>query len=178
MKPRISEAFEESADVRLWIKKNHRLLAIAGTILSVVHPLQYEAGMAVLDHIRSNPEAVSDESFFEEILAGWGCPFTEFVVTSNYKIPAYRSQTGRMDWFDLNMSVGRYSGGSIALPDINMNFKYSTGTAMAISTRILQHSVLPTDSGDRMSFKFSIRENMVQWAGVRPFSMFSSTDIM
>lgn len=161
-RPQVGAALEDF-QVQSWLKSNRRLLCIAAMILAVIHPTQYNTGMAVLEAIRSNLEKVSTKTFFKEILSGWGCPFTQFVVTSNSKVPLFRSRRGRRNWLDLLLGFGRYTGGSVILPDIEIGFEYKAGTAIAIGTRILRHAVLATTSGDRMSFKFYIREDMAQW---------------
>lgn len=171
-KPRITNAFQKSENVRSWLKKNHRLLAIAGTILSVIHSDQYDVGMEILDHIRKHPEAVTSEPFYEEVLAGWGCPFSEMVI-SNHKVHLYRSETGRKDWLDMNLSLGSYAGGLVVMPDIDVQFEYEKGTAIAISTRILRHGILPVESGNRMSFKFALRSNLARWVGTKDLGWFS-----
>ena len=169
----ISGALQHSVNVRSWIKSNRRLLSIAGTILSIVHPDQYNVGMTVLDQIRRHPEKVSNETFFKEILEGWGCPFTEFIVTSNHKISLYRSIAGRGNWLDILLSFGQYEGGYVVLPDIKANFEYQTGTAIVMCVKILRHTVERTTSGDRMSFRFSVRENMAKWLDLKVDNTFS-----
>lgn len=165
--------FQKSAEVRSWIKNNHQILSITSTILGMVHFDQYQAGIAMLEDTYKHPEKVSDESFFAEVLEGWGCPFMELHIFSNIKTALYRGTKPQRMWFDLLLSFGQYNGGTVILEDINTHLRYPTGTAIVLGTRILRHTVRLVESGERMSFKFMMREKVVKCIGAEVDDGFS-----
>lgn len=167
----------KDAEVRSWIQDNKHLLSISATILAIVHPEQYEFGMKVLEEIHNHPEKVSDDAVFEEIMLGWGCPFSQFTVSSNAEVFDYRSLFGKCHWVDVFLSLGNHRGGTFALGDVGAIFEYKRGTAIGICSWILRHGVSETTSGNRMSFKFTMRDNIAHWMGVNDTSRYSTPHI-
>lgn len=138
-----------------------------GTVLAVVHPEQYETGLAILDRIEGDGMSLRQPEAAEEMLKTWCCPFSGVTALCNARTPEHRDPNGRDNWYDILATVGDYKGHRLQLPGLGTSLTYDPGTVVAICGRLISHSVEFVE-GDRASLAGFMREDVRQGFDLPP----------
>lgn len=158
-----------------WLKANHRFISIASTILAVVHPEQYKAGLTILGLIEANPSLLREPNYVEEMLKIWCCPFSGVSVLSNTGTPEHRSPNGRDNWYDLLAMIGTYQRHRLELPGLDTTISYTPGTVVAICGRVISHKMDLPEGGEQVCFAWFMRDDVRVGFGL-PEGGFSKID--
>src|SRR5215510_13654244 len=71
----------------------------------------------------------------------WPCAFSSISVIANRKTIVHRDSGGWPACYDLLLAGGNYGIGTLDVPDLNAKFIYKPGTVIAISGKVLRHSI-------------------------------------
>lgn len=129
-------------------------------ILAVVHPEQYEIGLAILDRIQKDPLLLRQPEYAEGMLKIWCCPFSGMSVLCNARTPEHRDSNGRDNWYDLLATVGTYHQHKLRLPGFHTSVSYNPGTVVAICGRVIAHAVDFVEEGDRVCYAWFMRDDV------------------
>lgn len=169
-----------SADIkkdgaRDFLSSNKNTHLLIGSILSVIQPQLYIAGMTAFKALMESKGLVSEEEALLSALDVWGNPFSALSVVSNRETPLHRDIFGRPEWMDLLIALGSYKHGRLELPGLGLRFKYNNRTALAFSGRLLLHAAVC--DGDRACIAYYMRDNVMNtlsipiplWQNVKEF---------
>ncbi len=92
-----------------WLKLQTQTNAIIGGILSIIHPEQYNIGIAMLRTLRAHPEQVHKAEYLPKILGVWNAPFNVMTLMSNRLTPFHRDNGAASPWYDMLVPLGHYS---------------------------------------------------------------------
>jgi hypothetical protein len=160
-RPEVSKSLKgSSSSASHWLKANHRLQAIVGSILAVTHPTQYMAGLNMLNAIKTNIGLLREPAEFVKVLDCWHTPFSGVSAICNRETPRHKDVLGRHDWYDVLVTMGTHPTINFSLPGIRSSFAYCPGTVVALCGRILSHKVERSVEGDRACFAWFMREDV------------------
>lgn len=123
------------------------------SILKLVAPDLYIAGWNAvkksMDQHRDQPNVML-----------WPCAFSGITVIANRKTIVHRDSGGWPACYDLLLAGGNYGIGTLDVPDLNAKFVYNPGTVIAISGKVLRHSIEEWDGGERLCLAHFMRNNV------------------
>jgi hypothetical protein len=88
-------------------------------------------------------------------------------VISGRSTPPHRDGNSRYSWYDLLVTLGEYQNCRLRLPGVGVSFEYGPGTVVGLCGMVLEHEV-PDFEGERVCYAYFMRDNVHEWAGVRP----------
>jgi len=130
--------------------------ALLSAILAVIHPKLYEAGRETLSRLRNIPEI---EPGPQNVLRRWTSVFSGVSVICNRKTPLHRDSKSRFQWYDMLVSLGRYTDCDLDLPGLGVSLTYNPGTVVGLSGMMLEHAV-PSFEGDRVCYAYFMRNKV------------------
>jgi hypothetical protein len=142
-----------------WLRRISESSALMGSLLWIIHPELYHAGMEGLKALAENPDMVKEGDDVFQILHWWSTPFSGYSIISNRTTPVHRDNSARPQWYDLLASFGTYGYGEMKLPGIGVTLKYPAGTLVALCGKLLQHEVLEV-VGNRVCLAHYMRDNV------------------
>ncbi|KDQ50179.1 hypothetical protein JAAARDRAFT_114171, partial [Jaapia argillacea MUCL 33604] len=74
--------------------------------------------------------------------------------------PIHRDPKCRLGWFDLLATVGLYGYAEMELRGLGLWFRYTPGTAVALSRYIVKHGVSESD-GERVCYAYFMRDRVL-----------------
>ena len=89
----------------------------------------------------------------------WGLPFTAVSVISNRASIIHRDTKSLHSAYDLLVTVGRYEDTHINFHDLGIIAKYSPGSMVLLTGRVLRHGV-PAEPTGRLCLAYYFREAM------------------
>lgn len=148
------------------MQEHHALIAGA---LRVMHPEQYEAGLAAMRQV-SHVEGVA------EALHHWHLPFNAMTTIFNRCSPPHRDSLGHPRMFDLLLNLGNHQDESrMRLAGLGLSFAYHTGSLVGFSGKFCQHEGV-VGQGDRICLAYYMRHKVLARAGIHvPEWMYHST---
>jgi len=146
-----------------WLTSTMDFTALAGGILSIIHPELYKIGRNTLECLRQNPGLVDSPQDLLKALSIWYSPFSALSVISNRVTPLHRDMQSRPEWYDMLVALGEYNHGRISLPGLGLIYCYNPGTIIAFSGKIFRHGA--TCPGDRACLSYYMRDNVLERVG-------------
>ncbi|EIW75518.1 hypothetical protein CONPUDRAFT_65475, partial [Coniophora puteana RWD-64-598 SS2] len=140
-----------------WVSASQDTFALMSGILSLVHPKQYAQGVQCMEKILGNSD-------LRQHAEQWACVFNAVSALANRETPFHRDGLGAFPWYDILLTVGRYTGGQLSLPALGIDLDYSPGTVVPLCGNILRHGV-PHCEGERICLAYYMREAVHKWAG-------------
>ena len=125
----------------MWLEKQIEATAIIGGILSIIHPEQYQLGIAMLQSLRAEAYRISKSELLPMILDVWNAPFNVITIMSNRLTPFHRDNGGAASWYDILVALGDYPNGRLEFPGLGQRFNHGPGTVVGMTGRILRHGV-------------------------------------
>jgi hypothetical protein len=157
----------------LWLEENSETSALLGGILFVMHPNLYRMGINAWNHIVENPELVQESEVVLQLLTFWMSPFSGMSVISNRETIFHRDTKSRHEWYDLLVTLGDYSDGTLELPGLGIRVVYNPGAVVGIAGKVLRHGVAPS-KGNRVCLAYFMRQKVQERLGVE-LSGYSNT---
>ena len=84
-----------------WLTRTRNFTALAGGILSIIHPELYQIGRNTLECLLQNPGLVDSPQDLLKALSTWYSPFSALSVISNHVTPLHRDMQSRPEWYDM-----------------------------------------------------------------------------
>ncbi|EIW84777.1 hypothetical protein CONPUDRAFT_49237, partial [Coniophora puteana RWD-64-598 SS2] len=139
-----------------WVSASRETFTLMSGILSLVHPEQYAQGVKCMQRI-------IDNSDLQEYAEQWACVFNAVTALTNRETPFHRDGSGTFPWYDILLTVGRYTRGQLSLPALGLDLDYCPGTVVPFCGNVLRHGV-PHCEGERICLAFYMREFVHLWA--------------
>jgi RNA polymerase subunit RPABC4/transcription elongation factor Spt4 len=143
-----------------WLKENQESTALISGLLSIVHPQLYKMEKTYMEQLASRED-------FAELVMSWQSVYNGCQAISNQDTPIHRDNNSQVEWYDMLVTIGPYTGTEIELPGINLQFAYETGTVFPLCRQILHHGV-SEGQGDRVCIAYYMRENIQCCLNVKP----------
>jgi hypothetical protein len=145
------------------------------TILQLVAPDLYNAGA---DAIQKSKALHHDKP---NVMA-WPSSFSGIAIISNRMTIPHRDSGGWSSCYDLLLAGGNYGHSTLDVPDLNAKFVYNPGTVIAISGKVLRHSINGWQGGERLCIAHYMRNNVhhrlvvqqTRWPQFRDYMKFMS----
>ncbi|KAI6141076.1 hypothetical protein BKA82DRAFT_3957899, partial [Pisolithus tinctorius] len=114
-----------------WLDSMAGLHAILSGALHIMHLKMYLHGWEAL-----------------AILPIWNSIYSSMSLMVNQNSPPHKDTNGQKVWLDTLLTVRRYAPLDFIVPELGMQFRYNSGTVLAMSGVALVHQVDGTD-GDQ-----------------------------
>lgn len=137
----------------LWLLEATESIALISASMSILHPGLYAAGMQCM-YLMSRKEPNAD---VRAMVAVWPSVFNAIQIIANREAPRHRDHRTRCEWFDILCTLGTYSSTNLLLDGLDLQLDYRPGTLVAISGRLLAHSVKRCPP-DRVCYAFYMRD--------------------
>jgi hypothetical protein len=154
----------ESIYTRDWLLSMKDHAAILSACLAVMHPDMYKASRETMLQLGRWTED-KEQGDMKAILPIWPSIFSVVSVMVNRMSPLHTNINGRPQLFDFLLTVGDYSELDMVIPTVSRRFRYTPGTAIAFSGRLLQHGVRQI-ADDRAVLSFYMRDNVHEFVDV------------
>jgi hypothetical protein len=135
-------------------------------ILAITHPEQFQAGISILQQVKSNPTLLREPGHFIHVLKTWCVPFTGVSIIANRETLSHRDVGGSPHWYDILATMGNYDHTTFHLPSLHAAFPYRPGTVVAIAGKVIPHSVDAIGDGDRVCFAWFMREDVRKYLDI------------
>ena len=86
-----------------WLNAISESNAVLSAILSVIHPLLYDAGWETINLLRHTAGTGPEDVFLQ-----WASTFSGISVISNRKTIPHRDEYSRYNWYDMLATAGNY----------------------------------------------------------------------
>ncbi|KAK7685819.1 hypothetical protein QCA50_011165 [Cerrena zonata] len=143
----------------LWMKNFFDAGSIISGILRIMHPDQYRMQWETVQVLRH-------DSRFTAIFDVWPSIFAAISVIANRQAPLHRDPNGNYYWYDILVSVGRYTTAYLCLEPIGFQIRNRPGTVVGFSGKGIRHGVAEAD-GQRYCHAFYLRTDVQQYCNVR-----------
>ena len=139
---------------REWLLAMKETSALMSGVLAVTHPELYDRAHESMMQLR--------KEFENEDLGLWESVFNVIAVISNRRTDPHRDIKTDAHWYDILVTVGRYTDTFLTLRGLNAKLVYNSGTIVALSSRILLHEVnMPV--GERVCYSWYMRESIFEY---------------
>lgn len=129
---------------------------LVSSILSVVHPQQYQLGLlAHQAYVDRRDETI------EEIVREWASPFNGLAAISNRATPPHRDSKSDRKLFDFLMTLKGDAGLQLELPTLGLHVPYPSGTIVAVSGKQFLHAVARSEE-ERMCLVWYMRPTVLR----------------
>jgi hypothetical protein len=132
--------------------------AFFNAILLLTHPSQYYVSVCARNITLSNRTLIDREPRIQD----WISLYTGISVMINRITPKHWDKNGPPSSFDLLASIGNPSDATIALSELELEFKYGGGTVFELTGRLLAHEVGDWGEGDRICYAHWLREQVLK----------------
>ncbi|KIN97558.1 hypothetical protein M404DRAFT_160058, partial [Pisolithus tinctorius Marx 270] len=122
-----------------WLDSMAGLHAILSGALHIMHLKMYLHGLTA---------AVWQDKDMQAILPIWNSIYSSMSLMVNQNSPPHKDTNGQKVWLDTLLTVRRYAPLDFIVPELGMQFRYNSGTVLAMSGVALVHQVDGTD-GDQ-----------------------------
>ncbi|KAK7434929.1 hypothetical protein VKT23_019932 [Stygiomarasmius scandens] len=158
----LKEPASEVVSTQLWLERITDLQVIISLILSIIHPVLFDAAKEVLDYC-VKPSSHDGETF--EWASRWNSVFTALTVISDRITPEHVDSRGSPRYFDALVSLGTATSPKIAFKELDSTFSYKAGTIIFFAGRGWTHEVGDWGSGARVCYASYIRREMIEGHG-------------
>lgn len=155
--PQVSANFRLPAALD-WLDAISESNAILSSILAVIHPELYDAGLQTIERLRSTPEIGA-----QAVINQWASVFSGVAVISNRRTPKHRDGGTMNHWYDMLATLGSYRNCNFELPGLRITLDYGPGTVVGLLGKVLEHAV-PNFDGDRVCYAYFMKNNVHEWA--------------
>ena len=138
--------------VSTWLIDMCETSALISAILRVIHPKLYISGRDTLRSMRGLDH-------LHPILGIWSSVFNVVTVLSNHIMPLHRDNYSRPQWYDILTTIGPYTDANMELPRVGLSLKYSSGTVIGFSGKLLRHGV-PHVNRERICLAYYMRDKV------------------
>jgi hypothetical protein len=149
-----------------FIRAMRDTFSLMGAALSILHPRQYEIGIAAWKAMSEGVELKAEDGFAKltaEVLKEWASPFTVAQVISNRESPLHCDTKGSPTWYDGLLTYGQYEDAVFKTPSLGAHFAYSPGTAIFLTSNFVEHGVEKV-KGDRGCIANFMRPEVIGYA--------------
>jgi hypothetical protein len=155
------------SDGNIFVEKIRKAEAILNCISMLICPDLFNKGVKAINTLKQGEHHY--EWFDNANL--WPTFFSGIEVISNRITLPHRDKNTPFSAYDFLVSTGRYKQAFITLHDVSAELSYAPGTVVAISGRVLHHSVLDWDEtvspkGERLCIAHFIRDTVHDRLGV------------
>ena len=151
-----------------WLHAISESNAILSTILSVIHPDLYDAGLQAIQCLIGTPQVD-----LWDVIRHWASAFSGAAVISNCCTLLHWDTGSRFNWYDHLVTLERYQSCNLNLPSLRISLDYGPGTVVGISGMVFEHEV-PMADRDRVCYVYFMKDNVHEWAKV-PGSIWMDT---
>ena len=137
----------------IWMNRSFETHILIGGLLGVLQPELYDVGKSGIFTFIDNPALVTNPNDLREALACWNVPFDNISIIAQGQTPLHRDISGRKEWMEILVALGKYDHGRFGLPDLNVTLKYNPGCVIALSRMLLQHGA-DCSGGERACIAF------------------------
>lgn len=134
----------------------------------LICPDLYNKGMQAINKLKQGEHLTK---WFDNVKL-WPSFFSGIEVISNRITPPHRDKSAPSSAYDFLISAGRHETAFLTVHDVGADFAYAPGTLVALSGRVLRHSILDWDKkkspkGERLCFAHFIRDSVHDRLGVK-----------
>lgn len=144
-----------------WLIDATESIALISASMSILHPGLYAAGMQCMYALGT----VEEDPLVRSTMETWPSIFNAIQIISNRETPRHRDPQTRCEWFDLLCTLGTYITADLFLEGLGLKLDYQPGTLVAISGRLIPHSVGKCPP-DRVCYAFYMRNALHKRFGV------------
>lgn len=157
--PQAGAPFKSPATLE-WLDLLSESNSVLSAILAVIHPALYDAGRETFNCLRKDPRIER-----QDVIGKWTSVFNGVSVITNRNTQAHRDSYSAHHWYDLLVTLGKYTKCNLELPGVGVTLEYGPGTVVGLSGMMLEHSV-PNFEGERVCYAYFMRDSVHNWAGV------------
>lgn len=130
---------------------------LLNSILAITHRDLYRVGYEATVKLKHR-EGLDIEIEPHEHVESWNSVFSGLAVITNRITPEHCDSGGCASWYDLLLSAGEHQRAYLNLVDIGANLSYNPGTVDLICGKVLAHSVLDWEGGERICIAAFMRD--------------------
>ncbi|KIJ65267.1 hypothetical protein HYDPIDRAFT_89118 [Hydnomerulius pinastri MD-312] len=138
-------------------------IAVMSASIMVMHPDFYVSGREALGRLQAWAKEADAE--MAALIPHWPSVFSVISVIKNRETPLHRDQSCRVQWLDLLVGIGGDPDLHMELESIGRWIRYSLGTVVALSDKLIQHGV-PASTRDRTCIVQHMRDAVHAFAEV------------
>jgi hypothetical protein len=129
------------------------------TIFSLIAPELHKSATDAMNEIKSQMDPHPN-------IDSWPCAFSGIGVIVNRISLPHRDPGGCPEWYDFLVGAGTYRKAYLEVKDFEAKFQYNPGTGIAICGKLLKHSVMGWEGGERICYAHYMRNNVLNRLGI------------
>ena len=157
--PQVSANFSSPAALD-WLDAISESNVILSIILTVIHPMLYDAGWQTAKHQRDT-SAIDPH----DVLNQWASIFNGVAIISNYSTLVHQDGSLRCHWNDMLVTLKSYWNYNLDLLGLEISLEYGPDMVVGILGNVLEH-VVPHFEGDRVCYAYFMRNNVHELANI------------
>jgi Oxygenase domain of the 2OGFeDO superfamily len=147
------------------VKATQWTAAIAGGVLSLIHPEQYLLGRLSLLRLAERQEDVRSPEAMLDALRIWSSPCNAMSVMVNRVTPTHRDTQGRDPWMDILLTHGPYTDCRMEFRSLGVRVDYGSGTMVGVCGKVVPHAASEC-IGERACIAYYMRDRVHERLGV------------
>ena len=144
--------------------------ALCSAILRVIHPELYRAGREALLRAAHEPLVRNAMEF-------WPSIFHSVHLIANRESTFHRDISGSPTWMELLVTLGTYDRATLVARNLGIQFAYSPGSIIALSSYLVHHGVAQVSS-DRLCYAWFMNSDLTRNFNVPPVPWVRHTDVL
>jgi hypothetical protein len=154
-------------------------IAVAENLLDImtalIHPDLYRASQESIFKIKNNETPVAR---YHPNVQLWPSVFGAIQVIVNRQTPCHRDQGGFPTSYDLLLSIGTHTEARMTLREIGATFKYTPGSVMFLSGKVLLHECMSWSGGERICVTHFVKDSVHERCAIQRPSWPTEKDII
>lgn len=148
---------------------------LCNIMVALIHPDLYRASLESISKIKIDKSLVAR---YHENIQLWPSVFSAIQAIVNRRTPSHRDEGGFPTSYDLLLSLGTYSEARMILREIGASFRYTPGSVVFLSGKVLLHECESWSGGERICVAHFIKDNVHERCGVQRPSWPTEKDII
>lgn len=125
--------------------------ALAGAVLSVVHPQLFDAQLRAFDEMWRVRATGLHPELMEQTLENWSTPFNTFTLISNQGIASYQDSKDMHTLPHMLSAFGKYKYGRLKVPLLDSSFLFNPGAVVILPADLIEPGAKqPEGEGERI----------------------------
>ncbi|KAK7455237.1 hypothetical protein VKT23_011110 [Stygiomarasmius scandens] len=148
-----------------WLTQISEHQIIVSLVLSFIHPELYQVGKRTLEKCFQEAPHQTLEWGTVEWGKKWNSVFTTLTVVSSRTTVRQVESEGAVNYFEALMGVGTANKATLSLHELNVSFRYKSGTGVFFSGQGWTHEIPDWDTGEYLSYESRIQPEMIEYGG-------------
>ena len=146
---------------------------LVNAVVALISPELYSVGMDAIEQLKSGMQLAKQHSNVDL----WPSVFSGLEVIANRRTLPHRDPRAAAPVYDFLLSAGTHLEAFLTVNDIDTQFGYNPGTAIALCGKVLLHEVQGWEGGERVCIAHFIRDGVhnrlnlrrPDWVAFRPY---------